>query len=137
MSKSLGNALTLSASFSEIEEFVKKMYTDPDHIRVQDPGKVEGNAVFTYLDAFDSDLAQVAEFKAHYQRGGLGDMTIKRHLMQVLERFIAPIRERRAHLKKSPQDVFDALRAGTQHARQVARAKFLEVRESMRINYDF
>ncbi|MFZ4773663.1 MAG: tryptophan--tRNA ligase [Chlamydiia bacterium] len=135
MSKSLGNALTFSASFHEIEEVVKKMYTDPDHLRVQDPGKVEGNVVFTYLDAFDPNVDHVAELKAHYQKGGLGDMVIKRHLMQVLEKVIAPIRDKRAHLKENPNHVLELLHEGTKRARIEGARKLAEIKEAMSIHY--
>jgi len=135
MSKSLGNALTLSASFKEIEEVVKKMYTDPAHLRVEDPGKVEGNVVFTYLDAFDPDLNRVKELKDHYQRGGLGDMTLKRHLIQVLENCVAPFRENRERLKQNPQMVLDLLQEGTSRAKKEGQRKLEEIKDAMRINY--
>lgn len=137
MSKSLGNALTLDATQSQIEEIVKKMYTDPDHLKVSDPGKVEGNVVFAYLDAFDPDLTRVQDLKAHYQRGGLGDMTIKRHLMQVLETFIAPIRDRRNQLKENPQQALDILHEGTKNALRVGMKKMEEIKEAMHIHYPF
>lgn len=137
MSKSLGNALTLDAPQSQIEEIVKKMYTDPDHLKVSDPGKVEGNVVFAYLDAFDPDLTRVQDLKAHYQRGGLGDMQIKRHLMQVLETFIAPIRDRRNQLKENPQQALDILHEGTKNALRVGAKKMEEIKEAMQIHYPF
>jgi tryptophanyl-tRNA synthetase len=96
MSKSQGNAIPLSASDSEIEVAVQRMYTDPGHLRASDPGRVEGNVVFTYLDAFDPDVEAVADLKAQYRRGGLGDMVLKRRLTGILQAILAPIRERRA-----------------------------------------
>jgi tryptophanyl-tRNA synthetase len=135
MSKSLGNALTLSASYKDIEEVVKKMYTDADHLKVQDPGKIEGNVVFTYLDAFDPDKGRVQDLKDHYQRGGLGDMTLKRHLMQVLEEFIAPLREKREQLKLEPQRVLDILHEGTLRAKKEGEKRLEEIKEAMKISY--
>lgn len=135
MSKSLGNAITFSASFKEIEETVKKMYTDPEHLRVQDPGKIEGNVVFMYLDAFDPDKIRVQELKEHYQRGGLGDMTIKRHLMQVLEELIGPIRERRHQFKQQTSMVVDLLHEGTLNAKKEGARKLDEIKEAMKISY--
>jgi len=122
MSKSQGNAVLLSASDEEIAAAVRRMYTDPDHLRVSDPGRVEGNVVFTYLDAFDEDRGAVAELKAHYRRGGLGDMTIKRCLEGVLRNTVGPIRERRAALARDPDFVMDVLRSGTARARELTAA---------------
>lgn len=135
MSKSLGNALPFSSSFKEIEEVVKKMYTDPEHLRVEDPGKVEGNVVFTYLDAFDPDKERVKELKNHYQKGGLGDMTLKRHLMQVLENFVAPIREKRERLKQNPRRIMDILQEGTLRAKKEGEKKLEEIKDVMKISY--
>jgi tryptophanyl-tRNA synthetase len=137
MSKSLGNVINFSATKAQIDETVKKMYTDPDHLRVEDPGKVEGNVVFTYLDAFDSDVQRVADLKAHYQRGGLGDMTIKRHLMQVLEDVISPIRERRNEWKQHLPKCLEILHEGTKAARSVAIEKMKNIKEVMQIHYHF
>lgn len=116
-SKSLGNAISLGASKKEVEDAVRAMYTDPDHLRVSDPGKVEGNVVFAHLDAFDSDVEGLDELKAHYRRGGLGDMVLKRRLMSILETELAPIRERRAEAMRRPDDLMDILREGTARAR--------------------
>ena len=113
MSKSQGNALPLSASPDDIKRAVHLMYTDPNHLRASDPGTVEGNVVFTYLDAFDADEAGVAELKAHYRRGGLGDRAVKQRLETVLENLLAPIRERRAECARYPDYVLDILREGT------------------------
>ena len=119
MSKSQGNAIPLSASPSDVQAAVQRMYTDPDHLRASDPGQVEGNIVFVYLDAFDPDEEVVAELKSQYRRGGLGDMVLKRRLAGLLEETIAPIRERRAELARDPDTVMDVLRAGTAKATEV------------------
>lgn len=121
MSKSLGNALPLSSSDAEIEEAVRRMYTDPGHLRASDPGRVEGNVVFTYLDAFDSDCGAVADLKAHYRRGGLGDMVVKRRLADLLKALVGPIRQRRAELARDPAFVMDVLRTGTARARAITK----------------
>lgn len=113
MSKSQGNAVSLSASPQEIDAAVQHMFTDPNHLRVSDPGQVEGNVVFAYLDAFDPDEAAVAALKAHYRRGGLGDATLKGRLAAILKETIAPIRDRRAVLASDRNFVMDVLRAGT------------------------
>ncbi len=127
MSKSQGNAILLSASDQEITAAVHRMYTDPDHLRVSDPGRVEGNVVFTYLDAFDEDHEAVADLKARYQRGGLGDMAVKRRLEVVLHGIVGPIRERRAALARDPAYVMDVLRTGTVCARDLTAATQAEV----------
>jgi tryptophanyl-tRNA synthetase len=118
MSKSQGNAIPLSASDPEIEAAVQCMYTDPDHLRMSDPGRVEGNVVFTYLDAFDPDADAVAGLKAHYRNGGLGDVALKRRLIGILQATVAPIRERRAELSRDRDFVMDVLRSGTAKARE-------------------
>jgi len=135
MSKSLGNAIYLSDPFDSIAQKVRAMYTDPNHLRVSDPGSVEGNAVFTYLDAFDPDKAAVQDLKEHYQRGGLGDTTIKKRLLEVLEVFLKPIQERRSHLEKDLPYLQDILRKGTKHAESVAANTLKEVKEAMRLEY--
>lgn len=127
MSKSQGNAVPLSASNDEIAAAVQRMYTDPDHLRAADPGRVEGNIVFTYLDAFDPDLDAVADLKAHYRRGGLGDMVLKRRLAGILQAMIAPIRDRRAALARDPDTIMDILRAGAQRGRQITEQTKEEV----------
>lgn len=127
MSKSQGNAVPLSASNEEIAAAVQRMYTDPDHLRAADPGRVEGNIVFTYLDAFDPDLDAVADLKAHYRRGGLGDMVLKRRLAGILQAMIAPIRDRRAALARDPDTIMDILRAGAQRGRQITEQTKEEV----------
>ena len=127
MSKSLGNAIALSASDAEIADAVNRMYTDPNHLRVSDPGTVEGNVVFTYLDAFDPDVEAVADLKARYRRGGLGDVALKRRLEQLLRDLLGPIRERRAILARDRDTVMDILRAGTARAREVTAATQADV----------
>ena len=127
-SKSLGNAISLSATADEIRAGVRAMFTDPEHVRVSDPGRVEGNVVFAYLDAFDPDTAAVEELKAHYRRGGLGDVTVKRRLEDVLQSLIAPVRERRAMLAQDPDAVLAIVAEGTARARRVAAGVLAEVR---------
>ena len=118
MSKSAGNGIALSASPKEISAAVRAMFTDPDHLRVEDPGRVEGNVVFAYLDAFDADREGLAELKTKYRRGGLGDSVIKRRLEAILQAMLGPIRERRAELARDPGYVLDVIRAGTARARE-------------------
>jgi len=117
MSKSGGNAITLSASPDQIAASVRAMFTDPGHLRVDDPGRVEGNVVFAYLDAFDEDRGAVAALKAQYRQGGLGDQAIKRRLDGVLQAMIGPIRDRRAALARDPGFVLGVIRHGTERAR--------------------
>ena len=144
MSKSLGNCIYLSDSSKEMQQKVKGMYTDPGHLRVEDPGKVEGNTVFTYLDAFCRpehfgrylpEYENLDALKDHYRRGGLGDMKVKKFLGAVLEEELAPIRARRAELEKDIPAIYEILRQGTEKARAVAAQTLHEVREAMRINY--
>jgi len=127
MSKSQGNAILLSASDAEVMAAVHRMYTDPGHLRAGDPGQVGGNVAFTYLDTFDEDREAVAELKAHYRRGGLGDMVVKHRLDAVLRGIVGPIRERRAALARDPDHIMDVLRAGTARARDVTAATQAEV----------
>ncbi|WP_342710270.1 tryptophan--tRNA ligase [Bradyrhizobium sp. B124] len=129
MSKSAGNAIPLSASPDDISAAVRAMFTDPDHLRVADPGKVEGNVVFTYLDAFDDDHDAVEELKARYRRGGLGDMTVKRRLEDILQALIAPIRTRRAELANDRDHVVDVIRRGTVKAREITERTRRDVME--------
>jgi tryptophanyl-tRNA synthetase len=131
MSKSAGNAIALSASPDEIAAAVKAMFTDPNHLRVEDAGKVEGNVVFTYLDAFDQDRAALDELKTHYRRGGLGDGKIKRRLEDILQALIGPIRERRAQLAKDPAYVLNVIRGGTEQARSRTETTKREVVEGL------
>ena len=144
MSKSLGNCIYLSDSSEEVRKRVMSMYTDPDHIRVEDPGKIEGNTVFTYLDAFCRpkhfaqywpEYSSLDELKAHYQRGGLGDVKVKKFLYAILEELLTPIRERRKEWEKDIPAVYDILKKGSDAAREVAAATLADVRRAMRINY--
>lgn len=135
MSKSLGNCIYLSDSAEEISKKVMDMYTDPNHIHVADPGKVEGNVVFTYLDIFDPNKAEVAELKAQYQKGGLGDVIIKKRLIGVLENVIEPIRTRREELAKDSEAVMKVLKEGTERARGTAQKTMAEVRKAIKIDY--
>lgn len=131
MSKSAGNAIYLSDSFNDIKAKVQKMYTDPNHIRVADPGQVEGNVVFTFLDVFDPDKAAVEELKDHYRRGGLGDGVLKQRLVGILEDFIKPMRERRAQYAADPAEVMRIIKTGTEQARETAAKTLSEVRKAM------
>ena len=135
MSKSLGNGIYLADGKDTLWERIRQMYTDPGHLRVEDPGKIEGNVVFTYLDVFDPDVAYVAELKEQYQRGGLGDVKVKKYLFEVLDRELAPIRERRLEFAKDPGAVMEILREGTAKASEVADATLREVRSAMKIDY--
>jgi tryptophanyl-tRNA synthetase len=107
------------------------MYTDPNHLRAADPGTVEGNVVFTYLDAFDEDRTTLEELKAHYRRGGLGDVVVKRRLEEILQALLAPIQERRAALEQDPCHVLDLLRAGTMAAREKTQATLDDIRSGL------
>ncbi len=135
MGKSLGNAIYLSDSPDEVTKKVKGMYTDPGHLKVEDPGKVEGNPVFTYLDAFGRDTMKIDELKAHYQRGGLGDSVVKKYLLDVLISFLEPVRKRREEYAKDPKQVLDFLFKGTEVACETANQTLEEVRAAMGINY--
>jgi tryptophanyl-tRNA synthetase len=127
-SKSLGNGIALAATADEIRAAVRAMYTDPGHVRASDPGKVEGNVVFAYLRAFDPDQDAVAELEAHYRRGGIGDVALKRRLEDVLQMLIAPMRERRAELARDEGLVASILERGTAHARASAASVLARVR---------
>ncbi|MCC3864953.1 tryptophan--tRNA ligase [Terrisporobacter petrolearius] len=135
MSKSLGNAIYLSDDEETVKKKVMSMFTDPNHIRVEDPGCVENNTVFTYLDAFCTDKAYVEELKAHYRRGGLGDVKVKRYLNEVLQAELTPIRARRAELEKDKSYLYEVLKKGSENAREVAAQTLKEVREAMGIEY--
>ena len=144
MSKSLGNCIYLSDSAEEVKTKVMSMYTDPDHIKVSDPGKIEGNTVFTYLDAFvkdDSFSKYLPEYenldalKAHYQAGGLGDVKVKRFLNAILEEELEPIRARRKEYEKDIPAVYEILRKGSEKARSVAASTLSDVKSAMKINY--
>ena len=144
MSKSLGNCIYLSDSADDVWQKVRSMYTDPNHINISDPGTVEGNAVFTYLDAFstDADFANfwpeyqnLDELKDHYRRGGLGDMKCKKFLNTVINNMLEPMRQRRHELEQDIPAIFDILRKGSEQAREVAAQTMSEVRHAMRIDY--
>lgn len=144
MSKSLGNCIYLSDEPEDIRTKIMSMFTDPNHIRVQDPGKVEGNPVFIYLDAFCRqehfeeflpDYNNLDELKAHYQRGGLGDVKVKKFLNNVIQSELEPIRNRRKMWEKNLPDVYDILKKGSATAREIAAKTLDDVRHSMRIDY--
>ena len=144
MSKSLGNCIYLSDTPEEVKRKVMSMYTDPDHIRVEDPGKIEGNCVFTYLDAFSSeedfkeflpDYNNLDELKDHYRSGGLGDVKVKKFLNNVLQKQLEPIRNKRHEYEKDIPGVYEILRKGTEAAYEVAQQTLNEVKASMKINY--
>lgn len=131
MSKSAGNAILLSDSTELINSKVQKMYTDPNHLRISDPGQVEGNVVFAFLDIFDPNKSELEELKAHYRRGGLGDGSLKRRLADLLENFIGPIRTRRQEYEKDPAEVMNICLKGSKKARERAQQTLKEVREAM------
>ena len=144
MSKSLGNCIYLSDTAEELRQHVMGMYTDPDHLRVQDPGKVEGNTVFTYLDAFCKpehfgaylpEYPNLDELKAHYRRGGLGDVKVKKFLLAIVEEELAPIRARRKEWEQDIPEVYRLLKEGSDAARAVAADTLADVRRAMKINY--
>ena len=135
MSKSLGNAIYLADDADTLRKKVMSMYTDPNHIHIEDPGQIEGNMVFTYLDIFDPDKQKVAELKEHYQAGGLGDVKIKRYLNEVLEAQLGPIRQRREEFAKDIPSVYTMLKEGSQKANAVAEQTLAEVRAAIGVNY--
>ena len=144
MSKSLGNCIYLSDPADEVEKKIRSMYTDPDHLKVSDPGKVEGNTVFTYLDAFSRpehferylpDYANLDVLKAHYRRGGLGDVKVKRFLSAVMQEELEPIRQRRKEFERDIPAVYEMLKKGCEMARAAAAETLSEVRKAMKINY--
>lgn len=144
MSKSLGNCIYLSDTEKDVKTKIMSMYTDPDHIRIEDPGKIEGNTVFTYLDAFSKqehfseylpDYANLQELKDHYTRGGLGDVKVKKFLNNVMQEELSPIRARRAEYEKDIPEIYNILRKGTDVAREKAAQTLSEVKSAMKINY--
>lgn len=144
MSKSLGNCIYLSEEADEIQKKVMGMYTDPNHLRVQDPGQIEGNTVFTYLDAFCNnkhfelylpEYPNLDELKAHYQRGGLGDVKVKRFLNSIMQDMLEPIRNKRKEFEKDIPAIYEMLNKGCQEAREVAAQTLSEVKSAMKINY--
>ena len=144
MSKSLGNCIYLSDPADEVQKKIRGMYTDPGHLRVQDPGKLEGNTVFTYLDAFCRpehfgrylpDYPNLDELKAHYQRGGLGDVKVKNFLNAIMQETLEPIRNRRKEYEQDIPAIYDMLKKGCEKAREAAAATLDDVRRAMKINY--
>lgn len=135
MSKSLNNGIYLGDSSEEIKAKIMKMYTDPNHIRVEDPGQVEGNVVFTYLDIFDDRKDEVAQLKEHYRQGGLGDVKLKLRLNEVMQEILRPIRERREEFAKDKAEIYNILKLGSQQAEQVAAKTLEDVKDAMGINY--
>ena len=135
MSKSLGNTINLGATPDEIRTAVRKIYTDPLHLRVEDPGHLEGNVAFIYLDAFDPDQAGLAELKAHYVRGGLADSVVKKRLENCLQELLAPIRERRRQLEQDRSYILQLLKEGTGRAREAAARTVDEVKEVLGLRY--
>ncbi|MGX2963019.1 tryptophan--tRNA ligase [Shewanella sp. FeAMO] len=134
MSKSLGNTIELGMSSDELKQAVFSMYTDPNHLMVEDPGRVEGNTVFSYLDAFHPDKALVAELKTHYRRGGLGDMKCKRILNDCLQELLAPMRERRSQAMADKGQLLAILQRGTEEARAISDAVLQDVKAAMGLN---
>lgn len=144
MSKSLGNCIYLSDSADEVSARIKTMYTDPEHLKVSDPGHLEGNTVFTYLDAFCRqehferywpEYANLEELKAHYTRGGLGDSKVKKFLTSIMQEELEPIRKRRAEYEKNIPAVYEILKKGSERAREIAAETLHEVKAAMQINY--
>ncbi len=144
MSKSLGNCIYLSDEPEDIKKKIMSMFTDPNHLRIEDPGETENNPVFIYLDAFSKpehfeeflpDYANLDELKAHYQRGGLGDVKVKKFLNNVIQTELRPIRERRKEWEQKVPEVYEILKKGCKEAKQVAEKTLYEVREAMKINY--
>ncbi len=135
MSKSLGNTIYISATDKEIEEKVNQMYTDPGHIKASDPGKVEGNVVFAYLDIFDPNKTEVADLKKQYEKGGLGDVVLKKRLTQILIDLVTPIRTRRETLAKDKDAILAIVKEGTEKARKVAIETLEEAKKAMKIDY--
>tara|TARA_Y100001956_G_scaffold80323_1_gene95291 strand:+ start:3457 stop:4479 length:1023 start_codon:yes stop_codon:yes gene_type:complete len=134
MSKSMGNAINLGASEKEISAAVKSMYTDPNHLRVEDPGSIEGNVVFTYLDAFHSDSNYIAELKAHYQKGGLGDGTTKKILEECLQEMLRPIREKRAMYLNDKAQLIEILTTGSEISREKTAQTLFDVKDVFGLN---
>ena len=144
MSKSLNNCIYLSESADDLQKKIMGMFTDPGHLRVQDPGKIEGNTVFTYLDAFCKpehfekylpDYPNLDELKAHYQRGGLGDVKVKRFLNAIMQEELEPIRSRRKEFEKDIPAIYNILKKGSEVAREAAADTLSDVRKAMKINY--
>jgi tryptophanyl-tRNA synthetase len=144
MSKSLGNCIYLADSADDVKKKIMSMYTDPTHIQVSDPGHIEGNTVFTYLDAFSRpehferylpDYANLDELKEHYRRGGLGDVKVKKFLNNIVQEELEPIRARRKEYEKDIPEIYEILKKGSETAREVAAQTLSEVKSAMKINY--
>ena len=135
MSKSLNNAIFLADEIDILKKRVMSMYTDPGHTHINSPGKVEGNVVFTYLDAFDNDTVKVAELKAHYQKGGLGDVVLKNYLFEVLNQMLEPIRNRRQELAKDAGEVMKIVLEGTKKTQETAAQTMQQVRQAIKLDY--
>ena len=144
MSKSLGNCIYLADDEKTVRTKIMSMFTDPDHIRIEDPGKLEGNTVFTYLDAFCTDehfaeflpeYSNLDELKAHYTRGGLGDVKVKKFLNNVMQSILGPMRERRAYWEARKPEVYEILKKGSEVAERKAAETLADVRAAMKINY--
>ena len=135
MSKSLGNAIALGSSEKEITQAVRKMYTDPDHLRIEDPGKIEGNMVFTYLDAFHEDTDMVQQLKAHYQAGGLGDSKLKKIVEETLQELLRPIQQRRTEYLEDKAELINILKQGTLKSRTETDLVVNEVKSAFGLNF--
>lgn len=135
MSKSLNNCIYLSETEESLKQKVMSMYTDPNHLKVSDPGKVEGNMVFAYLDAFDSNKQKVEEMKQQYQKGGLGDVVCKKYLFEVLNNILKPFREKRAYYEQRPDEVMQILKQGSQKAQKLYDSVLKQVKHKMGIDY--
>lgn len=135
MGKSTGNAIFLSDDSDAVKTKVMSMYTDPNHLKVSDPGQIEGNTVFTYLDTFAEDTFEVERLKEHYQRGGLGDVVVKKYLIEVLETFLNPIRAKRLELEKNPKLIWNILKEGSIKTNLISREVLKSARAAMKLNY--
>ena len=136
MSKSLGNTIFLSDSAEQIEKKVMSMYTDPNHLNINDPGNTKDNPVFIYLDAFGKDKEKIEAMKTHYEKGGLGDVKVKRYLNEVLQEMLAPIREKREELSKNKENIYKILADGTEKAKKVTSQTLDKVKKAMKIGYE-
>lgn len=135
MSKSIGNVINLKDDTETVRKKIMGMYTDPNHIKVSDPGKVEGNPVFTYLDVFGKDKEKIQELKDHYKKGGLGDVKVKKYLYEVMEEVLSPIREKRKYYEENKEEVMKILEDGNKRAREVTKKTLSDVKDAMGINY--
>ena len=133
LKKSYGNIISLQDSADEVNKKVMKMYTDPNHIRVEEPGQVEGNVVFEYLSIFDHNQSEVDELKAHYKRGGLGDVKVKRRLIDVLNNYLEPIRKKRKDILSSKNEIEQKLKDNAEKAREIALSTMKEVKKAIQL----